>query len=298
MKQEYFVVVLAHSLKGRLRRVHIPHQAVYAVLTLALLGCVSLFGFVASYARMALKVSNYNALRKDADNLRTSYQDLKKKVSETDRQLATLTTYAEEVSVAYGIKQRLAGPSDITSEGALLPTFSQGLEDYNFLRSADLMSLKHRISNRRSNEEVRPASWPVEGRVMDGYGSRLDPFSAEGSLKFHTGVDIIAPLGTPIKVTADGTVVEAGATSGGYGRLIVVNHGGFETFYAHLSKVYVQVGQEVHHGEIIGAVGRSGRVTAAHLHYEVRQHGLAINPYTFMKEGASLRSRVKKDLPF
>ena len=64
MKQEYFVVVLAHSLRGRLRRVHIPHTAVYAVLALALLGCFSVFGFVASYARMAWKVANYNALKR------------------------------------------------------------------------------------------------------------------------------------------------------------------------------------------------------------------------------------------
>ena len=63
MKQEYFVVVLAHSLRGRLRRVHIPHQAVYAMMALALLGCFSVFGFVASYARMAWKVANYNALQ-------------------------------------------------------------------------------------------------------------------------------------------------------------------------------------------------------------------------------------------
>ena len=71
MRQEYFVVVLAHSLRGRLRRIHIPHQAVYAVLGLALLGCFTVFGFVASYARMAWKVANYNALRREADTLRT-----------------------------------------------------------------------------------------------------------------------------------------------------------------------------------------------------------------------------------
>ena len=69
MKQEYFVVVLAHSLRGRLRRVHIPHTAVYAVLALALVGCFSAFGFVASYARMAWKVANYNALKREADGL-------------------------------------------------------------------------------------------------------------------------------------------------------------------------------------------------------------------------------------
>ena len=110
MKQEYFVVVLAHSLRGRLRRVHIPHTAVYAVLALALLGCFSAFGFVASYARMAWKVANYNALKQEADSLRTRYQNLQKVVSETNVQMASLQLYAREVSVAYGIKQKLEGP--------------------------------------------------------------------------------------------------------------------------------------------------------------------------------------------
>src|SRR5882672_7256219 len=105
MKQEYFVVVLAHSLRGRLRRIHIPHTAVYAVLGLALLGCFSAFGIVASYGRMALKVANYNNLRTEADTLRARYQNLQKVVSETNVQMASLQLYAKEVSVAFGIKQ-------------------------------------------------------------------------------------------------------------------------------------------------------------------------------------------------
>jgi len=90
MKQEYFVVVLAHSLRGRLRRVQIPHTAIYAVLVLALLGCFSVFGMVASYARMALKVANYNALKREADNVRSRYQSLLNNVNQKDRQLASL----------------------------------------------------------------------------------------------------------------------------------------------------------------------------------------------------------------
>ena len=90
MEQEYFVVVLAHSLRGRLRRVHIPHTAVYAVLGLALLGCFSVFGFVASYARMAWKVANYNALKREADGMKARYQNLQKVVSETNVQMASL----------------------------------------------------------------------------------------------------------------------------------------------------------------------------------------------------------------
>jgi hypothetical protein len=170
MNQGYFVVVLAHSIKGRLRRIHIPHQAVYVILFLALFGCVSVFGFVTSYARMAWKVANYNSLRQEADNIRTRYQDLQKKVSEKDTQLATLEMYAQEVSVAYGIKQKLEGPADISAEGALVPSFPESIQDYSFLRSADQISLKHRAARRlqparrgASHGWVRKTAGPVRG---------------------------------------------------------------------------------------------------------------------------------------
>src|SRR6266513_2415350 len=133
MKQEYFVVVLAHSLRGRLRRVHIPHTAVYAILALALMGGFSAFGFVASYARMAWKVAKYNALNREADGLRTRYQNLQRVVSDTRLQMASLQMYAKEVSIAYGIKQKLEGPAEISAEGKLvLPTFAESFEDYNY----------------------------------------------------------------------------------------------------------------------------------------------------------------------
>ena len=263
MNQEYFVVVVAHSLRGRLRRIHIPHTAIYAVLGLAFVGCFSVFGFVASYARMAWKVGNYNSLRREADNLRQSYQTLQETVSEKDSQLATLEIFAKEVSVAYGIKQRLEGPADITAEGALVPSFTESLKDYNFLRSADLISLNHRFSRRLQPVAERPAAWPVAGRLMGGFGNRMNPFSDEGGREFHPGVDISAPTGTPVKATGSGIVIESQYTTGGYGRLVVIDHGGgYRTCYAHLSRLSVQVGQEVHRGETVGLVGSSGRTTA------------------------------------
>ena len=298
MNQGYFVVVLAHSIQGRLRRIHIPHQAVYVLLLFALLGCVSVFGFVASYARMAWKVGNYNTLRRQADILRVRYQDLQKKVSEKDTQLATLEMYAKEVSVAYGIKQKLEGPADISAEGALLPTFPESIQDYSFLRSADLISLKHRAARRFQPAVSRPTVWPVVGRLMDGFGKRLDPFAGEGEREFHTGVDICAPTGTAVKVTGDGIVTLAQPTVGGYGRMVVVDHGGgIETYYAHLSRIFVQVGQGVRRGETIGAVGSTGRVTAPHLHYEVRMAGNPVNPYNYMKT-AIFDTASKTDFPF
>ena len=165
MKQEYFVVVLAHSLRGRLRRIHVPHQAVYIILALALLGCFSVFGFVASYARMAWKVANYNALKREADSLRSRYQVLQNTVSEKNRQLASLQLYAKEVSLAYGIKQKLEGPSDIASEGKLVPTFAESLKDYDFLRSVNLLSLQNKQSRGFTVLGSRPSIWPVDGTL-------------------------------------------------------------------------------------------------------------------------------------
>jgi murein DD-endopeptidase MepM/ murein hydrolase activator NlpD len=295
MKQEYFVVVLAHSLRGRLRRIHIPHQAVYVILALALFGCFSMFGFVASYARMALKVANYNALRREADALRTRYQNLQSVVSERNQELASLQILAKEVQLAYGIKQKMEGPADISAEGKLAPTFAESLEDYNYLRHAATLGLQGRNFRRLMPLNAKPSLWPVEGRLMSPFGTRQDPFSDEG--EFHKGVDISATAGTPVRVTADGVVIFAGWSTG-YGRLIVVDHGGnMQTYYAHLSKYEVQTGQEVRRGDVVGAVGSTGRVTAPHLHYEVHVRGAAVNPYPYLAKANIYRPAATKDFP-
>jgi len=297
MKQEYFVVVLAHSLRGRLRRIHIPHQAVYIILALALLGSVSVFGFLASYARMAWKVANYNALRREADALRVRYQNLQKVVSQTDKQLASLELYANEVSMAYGIKQKLEGPSDITAQGKLVPSFAESVQDYDYLRSADVMLLLSSPARRFHMQPSVPNLWPIDGRLIGSFGPRTDPFSGEGT-EIHKGVDISGAVGTPIHVTADGIVRFADMFSG-FGRLVVVDHGGgVETWYGHMSKLYVHTGQEVRRAEPIGEVGMSGRTTAPHLHYEVHVNGIPVNPYRYLANAGTIQHVAKSEFVF
>jgi murein DD-endopeptidase MepM/ murein hydrolase activator NlpD len=293
MKQQYFILVLAHSLHGRLRRVHIPHQFIYGILALALVGSFSIFGFVGSYARMAWKVANYNALRREIEDLRGRYQNLQHVVNQTNEQLASLEFLASEVSGAYGIKRRLEGPGDIAVEGKLAPTFSESVEEYNYLRSSSLASLDRNFS-RRWHLNPRPSMWPVDGRLMSSFGQRTDPFSGEGAR--HTGVDISAPMGTVAHATADG-VVEFASRFAGYGRLVIIDHGnGYQTYYAHLARFDVMPGQEIRKGESVGAVGASGRVTAPHLHYEVRVRHQAINPYRYLS--ITPVSSVKSEFPF
>jgi murein DD-endopeptidase MepM/ murein hydrolase activator NlpD len=294
MKQHYFVVVLAHSLHGRLRRIHVPHSSIYIVLGLALFGSFSLFGMVSSYLRMTLKVSNYNSLRTEVDTLRNRYQALQKENDQKQEQLASLQMMASEISMSLGLRRQLEGADDVAEDSPLVPTYKESLEQYNFLKSASFSKLNHNFA-RAWQKNVMPSMWPVNGRLMSRFGERQDPFSGEGA--FHTGVDIEAAMHTPVHAAADGIVYSAEYTSA-YGKLVTIDHGnGMRTWYAHLSEFEVIPGQEIRRGEVIGLSGNTGRVTAPHLHFEVRMGGSPVNPYPYLTRSAMLQ-QVTPDLPF
>jgi len=293
--QPYFVIVLAHSLHGRLRRIHIPHKAVYAAFVWTLLGSLCMFAFLSSYLRMSWKVAHYNSLRDEVDSLRAKYQELQRVTNQKNEQLATLELFASEVSVAYGLKRRPETSADISNAAMLTPSFRESLSEYNFLKSASFSNL-YRKYPKQWQTNVRPSLWPVEGRLMSSFGGRTDPFSGEGAI--HTGVDLSAPRGTPVKAAADGIVSHAEWMSG-YGRLVIIDHGnGLQTYYGHLSRFLVVPGQEVRRGDVIAQSGASGRVTSPHLHYEVRMAGTPVNPYPFLAKSAVNVGATPKDLPF
>jgi murein DD-endopeptidase MepM/ murein hydrolase activator NlpD len=271
----------------------VPYQFVYVVLALALVGSISLFGFVSSYFRMAMKVASYNSLRTEIDTLRTRYSRLEQESRQKGAQLASLQLLANEVSVAYGLKRSLEGPIDIANEGRLIPTVSETLDQYNFLKSANLSRFSRRSSPLFQSEGL-PSIWPVEGRLMSYFGRRTDPFSGEGA--FHAGVDISVPTGTSVLATADGTVVSA-EWAGQYGRMVVLDHGGgVHTQYAHLSRLDVVAGQWVRRGAVIGRSGSTGKATGAHVHYEVRRKGTPVNPSQFLR--ASYTQTPKREYGF
>lgn len=298
MNQPYFIVVLAHSLHGRLRRFHIDQKVVFAVLALAMLGVFTLFGMVSSYARMAWKVANYNDLRQETEVLRERYQKLLSEANEANEEVAKLQIFATEVSAAYGINRKPMAAADATltdlDSARLMPTLGETLEAYNRLKTTSMSS--NMISGRRWLVNTTPSLWPVMGRLLSHFGNREDPF--HGHQAFHSGVDISAPVGTAVKAAADGIVREAD-WSGGYGKLIVLDHGnGLQTYYAHLSRIDVLPGQEVRMGQVIGGTGATGRATSPHLHYEVRRGGAVVNPYGYLAKSAITTSNPSRDFGF
>ncbi len=124
---------------------------------------------------------------------------------------------------------------------------------------------------------IKLATAPITGTITSRYGSSSSIRSSA-----HTGLDIAATSGTDIKVVADGTVTFA-SYNGSYGNLVKVDHGnGVETWYAHTSKMYVTVGQEVKAGDVIAAVGSTGNSTGPHLHFEIRINGEHVNPQLYL----------------
>jgi LysM repeat protein len=123
----------------------------------------------------------------------------------------------------------------------------------------------------------------VNGRVTSRYGYRKDPFNPNIK-NFHSGLDLSAPVGTPVIASADG-VVEFKGRNGGYGNTVIIRHKqGYKTIYAHCSTTVVEVGETVKMGTVIGSVGRTGTATGAHLHFEVMQRGKFINPESALKK--------------
>ncbi|MBC7905421.1 MAG: M23 family metallopeptidase [Rhodospirillaceae bacterium] len=134
---------------------------------------------------------------------------------------------------------------------------------------------------------VLPLAAPLDGyAVSSGFGLRKDPLNRRRAM--HTGIDLLAPLRSPVVATAPGRVVFAGR-KGGYGRLVEIDHGlGVHTRYGHLAAIHVHAGQYLAVGQRLGLLGSTGRSTGPHLHYEVMVDGKARNPQLFLRAGIRL----------
>ena len=147
-------------------------------------------------------------------------------------------------------------------------------------REKSFQELYSFLEGKKRELSCTPAIWPARGWLTSRFGYRIDPFT--GLRQLHEGIDIANRLGSPIVAPADG-VVSRVYNNFGFGLMLEVNHGyGIITRYGHLSKSYVKVGKRVKRGERIAAIGKTGRATGPHLHYEVRLNGVPINPKNYI----------------
>lgn len=185
------------------------------------------------------------------------------------------------------IRERAIGGSAATeATRTLLSLLTSPDNTFGALRSV-LGTLEDRLRLVRSDVQrweslasATPSVWPALGWLNDDFGPRRDPFT--GQAAFHGGLDIGGRSGDPVVVSADG-VVESAGWQGDFGNLIVVRHQyGLSSRYAHLSAIKVKPGDRLARGDLIGAMGATGRASGTHLHYEVWANGRPINPLSLL----------------
>ena len=305
MQKRFYIIFVAREADGRLRKVPVPLSYAYIFVAAALVGAFTIAGMAGSYSRMLLKTASFNQVRSQSDALRKDYAKLQVQAHQKDVQAASLGALASQVSAIYGFHARsskavataavpaLADSSPDGTDGISQQSYAKSVDEFVELRNTAMVPhleahftyTPHPFATNADSVlsgPQTPSLWPVTGRLTSSFGERLDPFNGEGA--FHAGLDIATAYGTPIHAPADGVIAKAGPASG-YGREMIVDHGGgITTVYGHLSAFAVVAGQIVKQGQVIGYVGSAGRSTGPHLHYEVRVDNTPVNPHKYLKE--------------
>jgi murein DD-endopeptidase MepM/ murein hydrolase activator NlpD len=308
LRKRYYILFVARDEDGRIRKIPLPLQYVYGFVAAAIVGAFTIVGLAGSYTRMLLKTESYNQVRQERETLRKDYKQMAQIAHDRSVQVASLGALANEVTALYGLRQnRLAAAAarnHAAASAAAAPTppslaqaddvnqqqINRSIDQFYALRTDALSgrvsrALESGLTPGFSGDWTvladAPSLWPIEGRVASSFGEREDPINGEGA--FHSGIDIDAPYGTPVRAAGDGDV--SGASMGaGYGREVVLDHGhDVSTVYGHLSAIAVLPGEHVIRGQVIGYVGESGRATGPHLHYEVRVHNVPVNPHKYLR---------------
>ena len=184
--------------------------------------------------------------------------------------------YEDEIELDIGITEKITTDKTIQNSVKLAKSrVNSSIE--NAVEEKEAEEAEQREIESHTVQGVYLEVTPVSGIITSRFGNR-ESIRTSG----HTGLDIAAPAGTPIKAAASGTVTFAGY-SGGYGYVVKLDNGnGVQTYYGHCSRLYVSTGEKVEAGEVIAAVGSTGNSTGNHLHFEVRVNGSVVNPQNYL----------------
>src|SRR5512139_285127 len=254
------------------------------------------------YLRSLVSALHEEELRRNESEMKETLNSLAVRVGELQARILRLDAFGERLAKAAGIKptefrfdekpgQGGAAPPPAFSRDLTLPEFRQMLDEISHIlddRTDKMGVLDSVFMDDRLARKSIPTTLPVaQGYYSSNYGFRIDPITGRSAL--HTGVDLIATPGTTV-VSAAGGVVSNVAFHPEYGNIVDIDHdNGLTSRYAHLLKSSVKVGDVVMKGQLIAQVGNTGRTTGPHLHFEVREKGVPLNPNKFFaldrKEG-------------
>ena len=227
-------------------------------------------------------IMQYKLLSKQISDLQDVINNMQQRDDNLYRVIFQADPIPDDVRHSHFNAQRYEELSDLSSSDIMINTsfMIDDLAKQVYIQSKSYDQLVDLVKTNETKLRHVPAIQPVLNkdltRVASGYGRRIDPVYR--TPKMHYGMDFTAPTGTDIYATGNGKVTFAGWKQG-YGNTVVIDHGfGYETLYAHCSKLLVKVGQKVSRGDIIALVGNSGKSTGPHLHYEVHYKEKPVNP--------------------
>lgn len=259
------IMLIPHSNRKAIN-LKVPSVGVLVSVLLWFIGTIYVFS-------VAVDAFEYKRMKQSLNYYSSQFMELKSTITSLKKAEGELTRL-----FSFKTKAQVLKNLDTSDSGSL---DMESLREQIRVSMESVGEIKDFLSQQKDVFLATPTGWPVDGHVTSPFGDRDHPRSGEP--KFHTGIDIAAEPGTPVKATADGIVSFSG-WSGGGGNLAVIEHGfGFSTYYAHNRMVVVKVGQKVKRGDIIGYVGSTGNSTGPHLHYEIIRAGKVVNPLAYIQ---------------
>ncbi len=298
-KNRLSILVIPPS-TDRVRQYSVPQWIVRACVAAAatlIVAFISSLG-IATYG--INKASEQSEHARENAELKAALTGITADVKVLREQLARLEAAEKKVRTVFGFPEVSPDERALGIGGTVAqtdPSLSQSTQ-LAFALESEIDRLLHRASFERENFESvfsalmdqkqrldhTPSIFPTNGILMRGFGMKSDPFT--GKVRPHHGLDLAAPIGTPVYAPAAGKVILREYQTQ-YGNTIVLDHGyGVETLYGHLSKFVAKTGQSVRRGDLIGYVGNSGYSTGPHLHYEVHANGRPQNPMEYVYDRA------------
>jgi len=295
MQSKYVTILIVPDATSQFRQVKISRRMLRGVIGGTVFSFLSLALFGVSYVDLFSRSRRLDTLTRENIRLSEQIAEYRRAGSKIEQKLFAFQDYRDKISSMMGIEPA-PNPSD---SGPGIGPYAQsdanhaaGFEDEETDLS-DLAQLADQLDGKFQQVVAQvddkslllastPSVWPVRGWVSSGFGSRRDPMSGLG--QFHKGLDISTPLGRPVGSPAEGVVVYANYYKG-FGKVIRIRHAfGYETYYGHLDRFAVRVGQTVKRGQVIAYVGNTGKATGTHLHYEVHVNGKPVNPVNYILE--------------
>lgn len=235
------------------------------------------------------KIAYVNELEDQLQAKNLEIARLNEKSAEINENLSAIASMESRIAGILKLQQTSTTTSSEISRGGISlepTTTSQNLDQASVLLNSHMDTMQEYYNTAVQYENKMnhtPSIMPLAGSISSDFGYRRNPFGGWSS-EFHSGIDIACDYSTPVHATAAGTVTFA-SYDGYWGRKVQIDHGyGIVTFYAHNSKITVNVGDKVQKGEIIAYSGNSGRSTGSHLHYEAYIDGKLVNPLVFTTE--------------